>query len=571
MAGKTKPKPKSIPKPSPNMGQKNVNTAYPYTLSYTGRIVMLFALVAIMTALIAALVLAIVWEGHINNFAGQNMQHVANLTASQLSDYYEDHGGFDDGVESLQRVDTQSGVGIQAVDMDGNIIFGDLWISDEELSAADSPHLDETDIDQAKDGKTPDALSQNSSVEAPIMVENEQVGNVVVWAKGSSSFMTDQEKSYRNDSYGAIAFAAIVAVLMSCIIGYFVSRGIRNPLKRISKTADEIKGGNLSARTGLVGSDEISQLGMTFDDMAQSIENDRELEHRLTNDMAHELRTPLMAMQATIEAMVDGVLPVDNERLAMLDNEVVRLGKLVDALLKLSRLENRSTPMKAREVDLGAVIEELVLNHQMLVEDAELEFEYSYVPGIMVMADPDLIKQATANLLSNAVRYTDPGGKISIEVKRGTEMAEISVSDTGIGLSPEDLNHIFSRFWRADAGRDRASGGLGVGLAIVKEIVDRHNGWVNVESEVGAGSTFTINIPLIKEDPKKQAKKKQDKQGRITQRFRRKSNVKTDAKSGSANRRRNQRRDSSNDADDGDSDDSSADVERQGNEQQDSD
>ncbi|MGI6221816.1 MAG: sensor histidine kinase [Coriobacteriales bacterium] len=465
-------------------------------MSFKARITLLFGLVSIMTALVATLVLSIVWETHFDNYAEQNMQRVASLTASSLEQHYELNGGWDERTLEIPRVIADETIGIQATDLHGDVIYGDVFES--------------YDSDPEKDG---DGLPAQNTVSAPIIVNGSRVGTVSAWTFGSDGPITLQDKMFREQAYMAMIIAMLAAIALSCVIGYFVARGLADPIRRITKTAGAIRSGNLEARTNLVGMDEIAQLGMTFDDMAQSIENDRELERRLINDVAHELRTPLMAMQATMEAMVDGVLPADEQRLIMLNNEVIRLGKLVDALLKLSRLENRSTPTNKVELDLGKLVEELVLNHQMLVEEAGLALEYRYEPGIMVEADRDLIQQATANLLSNAVRYTPQGGKVSMEVRHDEVMAQISISDTGIGLSDEDLKHIFSRFWRADGGRARESGGLGVGLAIVKEIVDRHDGWVNVESKLGEGSTFTINIPLVKEDPRKQSKRKQDRQG----------------------------------------------------------
>ncbi len=465
------------------------------TRSFTARIVLLFGLVAVMTALIAALVLAIVWENHFNEYAKQNMQRTADFVAQSVADRYERAGNWEDALAGMSEVSIDDTVTIEIRSSNGTIVY--------------SENLEPLSTDALST-----ILDSSQVISVPVVVNGEQVGTVNVWTGASGGFITGRDNEFRSASYGAVVFAALVAVVISCLIGHVLSRGLVNPIRKITRAADAMKDGDLSARTGLVGNDEIAQLCMTFDDMADSIENDRKLERRLINDVAHELRTPLMAMQATVEAMVDGVLPADEQHLDMVNNEVVRLGKLVDALLKLSRLENRSTPLNAQELDLGKLIEELVLNHQMLVEESGLELRYTYEPGIMVSADPDLMKQATANILSNAVRYTPEGGSISIDVHRGNLMAQISVRDTGIGMSEEDLKHIFSRFWRSDTARDSESGGLGVGLAIVKEIVDRHNGWVNVESSLGEGSVFTINIPLLREDPAKAKRTKGKSTGR---------------------------------------------------------
>ena len=179
-----------------------------------------------------------------------------------------------------------------------------------------------------------------------------------------------------------------------------------SPINRIMKTARAIGDGDLSARTHLTGEDEVARLGETFDVMAESVEKDRDLERRLTTDVAHELRTPLMAIQATVEAMIDGVYEADEERLVTMNSEIQRLSRLVNALLKLSRLENRAEPMKEEVVNVGELISGIVATHEMFVSDSGLTLEYDAQPDVMVVGDADMIRQATANLISNAVRYT---------------------------------------------------------------------------------------------------------------------------------------------------------------------
>ncbi len=319
----------------------------------------------------------------------------------------------------------------------------------------------------------------------------------VLVALGTLSFVLDHD--IRTDPLFAIALTAVIALVLASCIGFLFARTMVRPLNRITSTARAIQAGDLLARTHLRGDDEVSRLGEAFDAMADSIEKDRQLERRLTTDVAHELRTPLMAIQATVEAMVDGVYKADEEHLLTVNSEVQRLSRLVDALLRLSRLENRTTPMKEEIFNVGELIESVVLAHEVLVIDSGLRMHYTAQPGVIVKGDPDMLRQAVANLLSNAVRYTPEGGEIFVRVKGGDIMASISVEDTGIGLTREEAKMVFSRFWRAEGGRNRETGGLGVGLAVVKEIVDRHGGWVQVEGEKGLGATFTIHIPLYDE------------------------------------------------------------------------
>ena len=230
--------------------------------------------------------------------------------------------------------------------------------------------------------------------------------------------------------------------------------------------------------------------------MADSVEANRDMERRLVTDVAHELRTPLMAIQSTVEAMIDGVFVADEERLETLNSEVRRLSRLVDALLKLSRLENRANPVEFSKVDLVEMVDTVVATHQTYVEESGLEFTYHHDPYVYVYGNADMLRQATANLISNAVRYTPEGGSIRVSVTQGELMGTIVVQDTGIGFTDEEAKNVFSRFWRADAGRTRESGGLGIGLSVVKEIADRHGGWVRAEGKPNEGARFTIYIPL---------------------------------------------------------------------------
>lgn len=473
------------------------------SLSYTTRVTLAFALIAAMTALVAIGVVSFVWEQHFQTYTRDNMESIATITADQIAERYEESGKFDG--ETVMPARTMlamtPGIGIRVVN---NTVPYD---SESSTSVPfDSTRLS-SEISQHGLGSTslaPKNPSPDQMATATIEVDGQAVGSVNVWVLGSDTLLRSADEEFRNNSYQAMAIATVVAIALASCCGFLFARGLVNPINRITKTAKEIKEGNLSARTELRGDDEIAELGMTFDEMAESVEKDRELERRLTTDVAHELRTPLMAIQSTVEAMVDGVFDADQERLETVNSEVQRLGRLVSALLSLSRLENRSTPMKEEVVDVGELISSIVATHEAFVADSGLTLTYEMERNVLVKGDADMIRQATANLISNAVRYTPEGGHITVKVSRGDIMAAISVRDTGIGLTPEECKMVFSRFWRADAGRTRASGGLGIGLAVVKEIVDRHHGWVQVEGKKDEGACFTIHIPLY--DPEAQAR-----------------------------------------------------------------
>ena len=475
-------------KPSPKRGR-------PYATSLT----LAFALTAVMTAFVLSAVLAYVWEGQFMAYTRQNMQSIADSTASAISAAYAETGELEGAAEEAAAgaSSISSDIVVQVVDAEGEVLYDDTWAHPRGPAAAD---VDAEPVATAVPTAREDLVTASIEDE-----DGNVVGEVRMWAFGSEALLTKSDASFRSNSYGAIATAAGIAAVLACVIGYFVSRGMAQPIQRITSTAKQIRNGDLTARTNVTGPDEIGQLGETFDDMASTIERDLKLEHRLTGDVAHELRTPLMAMQATVEAMQDGVLPADDEHLEVVASEVRRLSRLIDAMLKLSRLENGTTELKIEKTDLVRLVRGLVSSQHQLFHEKGLHLRFvDETPHHELYADvdPDLLREAIVNLMSNAMRYTNADGWVKVSLRQDRSDVLISVQDTGIGIAKEDIPQTFSRFWRSDVSRERVSGGLGVGLAITKEIIDRHNGTILVESELGRGTTFTLRIPQRR--PRKQ-------------------------------------------------------------------
>lgn len=456
-----------------------------FTLSFTKRVMLVAIIISLITAVSSIAVLSFVWEQHFQSYTRENIQRVADVSAASIGEGYEQsNGDWYSGALSAATSATSlyDSVYLQVRTIDGTIVYDEG--SDKVLG---SVGVKETGTNVAA---------------APIMANGEQVGTVFVRVPGSETLLTKADAEFREKSYSAMMFAAIIALFIAMIVGAFVARALVAPIKRITNTAKALKEGDYSARTGMSGTDEIARLGNMFDLMADSVESKQKLERRLVTDVAHELRTPLMAIQSTVEAMIDGVFEPDTERLETLNSEVQRLSRLVDALLKLSRLEGRTKPIERKKLDLSEILSAVVTTHQAYIHDAGLTLEFDYDPHVYVFGDADLLRQATANLISNAVRYTPEGGTITVTARKGDLMGQISVRDTGIGLTPEEAKMVFQRFWRADSGRARSTGGLGIGLSVVKEIVDQHNGWVRVEGRPDEGACFTMYIPLYTEEAK---------------------------------------------------------------------
>lgn len=465
-----------------------------FTISFTKRVMLVSIAVSLITIISSVVVLSAVWNQHFQSYTRENVQRVADGTAAAIADGYEQSNGDWYGGALSAATSASSlydSVYLQVRTIDGTIVYDDR--ANDVLGS----------VDVKEDG--------SNVASAPIMVDGEKVGTVLVRVPGSETLLTKFDEDFRDKSYNAMIFAAVIALIIAMVMGAIFARTIAAPVKKITNAAKALKEGDYSARTGMAGSDEIARLGNMFDLMADSVESNRKLERRLVTDVAHELRTPLMAIQSTVEAMIDGVFKPDAERLETLNSEVQRLSRLVDALLKLSRLESRTKPIEQKKVDLTETLSSVVQTHQAYIHDAGLNLEFEYDPHVYVFGDADLLRQATANLISNAVRYTPEGGTITIMARKGDLMGQIVVKDTGIGLTPEEAKLVFQRFWRADSGRARATGGLGIGLSVVKEIVEQHNGWVRVEGRPNEGACFTIYIPLYSENSRKRNPKRSSK------------------------------------------------------------
>lgn len=450
-----------------------------FGISFTKKITLAFLAISLLTILSAVGILSFVWEQHFQEYTAENVQRTAESLADSVARDYETSG---DWYRALSGVSSASSLNealhVQVRKTDGTIVYND------------------SDEDDAALGSVGFNAEHDNVASADIVVNGETIGAVLVRVAGSEKLLTQADEEFRQKSYQAMVIAAVLAVGIAIIGGMVFARKLVAPIKRITKATQALKEGDYSARTGMRGGDEIARLGRTFDLMADSIEANRKMERQLVTDVAHELRTPLMAIQSTVEAMIDGVFKADEERLETLNSEVRRLSRLVNAILQLSRLENGSTRINKQKIDLNDVAEGVVGTHQAYIEDSGLNFKFNSEPGIYVNGDTDLLRQVTANLISNAVRYTPEGGTITVSTHKGELMGQIQVRDTGIGLTPEEAKLVFQRFWRADSGRTREKGGLGVGLSVVKEIVDQHGGWVRVEGKPNEGACFTVYIPL---------------------------------------------------------------------------
>ena len=294
-----------------------------------------------------------------------------------------------------------------------------------------------------------------------------------------------------------LTFAALGALfLASLLIGWVVAGRALRPVGRITAAARRIQATDLSHRIALEGpQDELKTLADTFDAMLERLDASFTAQRQFVADASHELRNPLAVIKTNADvALWDESLPEGaRSRLEAVRRASERMRRLVDDLLALARLELSATPRA--DVDLAAVVAEVGDELDPLARAHGLSLEHSSEGGLHVVADRDALKRALANLLDNAFRHSPPGAPVHLAAARQNGWAVLSVSDSGPGLTAEEQEHVFERFWRSDSARSRESGGAGLGLAIVRRIAESHGGRVDVRSEPGTGSCFEIRLP----------------------------------------------------------------------------
>jgi heavy metal sensor kinase len=301
-------------------------------------------------------------------------------------------------------------------------------------------------------------------------------------------------------------FVALPLVLLASLAGgwFLISRALR-PIDRIARTAAEINATDLSRRISVRGGDEIARLSQTLNATFDRLERGFERERRFTADASHELRTPLAAVAGNVEVALRQDRPPAEYRqiLADVGDAAARMQAIVEGLLTLARTDAGAAP-PSRPVALGPLCEEAVRLHRPIADRAQVSIDLATEPGISVPGHAEHLKTVISNLVANAIRYNHPGGRVAIGIAREDGHARIRVDDTGIGISPQDLPHVFERFYRADPSRSASTGGVGLGLAIAKAIVERHAGTISVTSLPDRGSRFEVLIPLER-DPSRGA------------------------------------------------------------------
>ena len=335
-----------------------------------------------------------------------------------------------------------------------------------------------------------DILAHNE----PLEVDGIVIGTIL--SQPAPIDLTPQEKAYLERTNQALTFAALGAALLALIVGVLLARTLTRPLRALTEATEKMAGGELNQQVEVKSKDEIGELADAFNRMSREVVRANQLRKQMTADIAHDLRTPLTVIAGYIESMRDGDLAPTPERLDSIYAEIERLQRLVADLRLLAVTDAGELRLNLAPVNPKGLLERVAASFKLSAEQKGITLTVdadSTLPDIQ--ADESRLDRVLSNLVSNAIRHTPPGGSVSILATRQKQAVLISVEDTGEGIPPADLPHIFDRFYRADKSRTDADGASsGLGLAIAKALVEAHGGRIWVESEENMGTKMKMEL-----------------------------------------------------------------------------
>ncbi len=298
-----------------------------------------------------------------------------------------------------------------------------------------------------------------------------------------------------------LAIAGLLALLLSVLLAIVISRSVAGPLRQMAKAAQGIAGGDYDQRVPPEGPEEVQRVAESFNSMAAQVKSTQAAQREFVANVSHDLKTPITAISGWSQAMLDGAAstPDEQARAAMtIYSEAGRMDRMVNQLLELARLESGQLELARQPVDLGRLLADVQRSFEPQAQSNGVELALDVVPVPPVLGDPDRLAQVFTNLVDNALTYTPAGGRVTLSAAPAGAWVEAAVSDTGLGIPPEEQARIFERFYRVEKSRTRDHDhGSGLGLAIVRELVSAHGGQVRLESTPGEGATFTVRLPAI--------------------------------------------------------------------------
>ena len=449
----------------------------------------MISIVLLVVAIISFLSNYLINRQFTEYIASQQELRAQVITASLSEQYVALKKEWDmDYIHTIGMFSLYEGYILKVYDMEGRI----LWDAQSHDMALCNRIME--DISDRMRIKYPQLEGEFHAELYPLTRSGLKIGEVSISYFGPF-FLTENDFRFLNSLNRVLIGVGFASLILSALIGHILARRISSPILKTVDVTKKIADGNYSVRLEeKADTRELNMLVGSINHLASSLETLERLRKQLTGDVAHELRTPITILQSHIEAILEGIWEPTQERLGSCYEETVRISKLVNDLEQLAKIENRNMKLDKTLFPIQEMMRKSAdsFENELFLKNLKLTQKG---PEVHLYADPDRIQQVLVNLLSNAVKYSRNGGNISFTAFESEDTAGFSITDDGIGIPEEELPFIFERFYRADKSRNRSTGGSGIGLTIVKSIVEAHDGRVKVISQLNEGSTFTVVLP----------------------------------------------------------------------------
>lgn len=438
----------------------------------------------VIVILIAIVTVAVLVGQHTSTefrrYAALYSNRAQNL-ALALTGYYTAHGSWEGIQEALPYLLTPGrGAGRQA---------GGNW----DYRVADTHRTVVADSNGLPQGQLSDSELQQA---LPLTVGNQVVGYLAVDRQPGNAPLDAPAELFLKRIQEALVWGGLMAFVAALLAAGLLMRSVIAPLHELTRTAQKIAEGDLSARARVQGRDEIATLAQTFNAMTANLQHAHEMRKAQTADIAHELRNPLTVLQGTLEALADGVYEPTPDNIQPALDQVRTLNRLVDDLRTLAQADAGELRLEKQPLDLRALLSRAIEAYREPLAQKGVALHLAPAEHLpMVNADYERLTQAINNILSNALRYVPAGSEVRVTLEEQDGGALIRIADSGPGVPPEALPRLFERFWRGDLSRSRATGGSGLGLAIVRHIIEAHGGRVWAEPTPGGGLTIALWLP----------------------------------------------------------------------------
>ncbi len=450
-------------------------------------------LAVIMVALISSRATTTEFQRFVTSDDGSDLERLRG----DLQTFYEQYRNWDEVSPTLDRISNISGK--QLILTDGKKVI--IALAPASLRESHIRFLSDGNLElerrQESGGKLRlEQLILANPAHTELRNSSSEVIGMLYLVPAAHAELTRNERQFLGTVNKSLILAGASSVALAVLAAFFLARRILRPVNALTSAAQRMRSGDLSVRVPARGRDELAELARSFNSMADAMAHTEELRRNLVSDVAHELRTPLASIRCQLEAMQDGLTEPGPEAINSIHDEAMQLNRLVEDLQELASADAAQFSLNLHDISLKDQAEQVGHSLKGLAHARGVAIEVRLPENLpLVRADAGRLKQILTNLLQNAIMHTPAGGKSTLTATIDNAWIEVRVADTGSGIAPEHLPHIFERFFRTDESRSRATGGSGLGLAIVKQLVELHGGRVWAESDLGQGTTIRLTLP----------------------------------------------------------------------------